>query len=562
MKVRYVVEKLNQNGSTESTSSELSMPEVLIGRGGNSAITLTGRTVSLEHAKLLSKDGRLLIEDCNSLTGIRVNGKRVMRSELESGDTFQVGTTKFTVKSYHNDEVELIRAAETEVVIAEEEVVAQQLKALSLKSYLPPMRVLCLTTFSVIGLLYFVLPLVGTRTQSWSSGPISNSHKMIEGDCASCHSKSFVQVEDSDCLKCHSMTDHAKDLTKLVGDRPEHNLRCAQCHMEHNGDGALVQTDPRVCSSCHLNISSIKSDSKLLNIPSFDEHPQFQVDVTQRDGLITRVSLDDKSNLRDSSQLKLNHALHLKAGLRGKDGPVQLSCSSCHELSADRKLIQPIKFEKHCQDCHSLGFDSRLPDVQVPHGNDEAVYPALFTEYTKLLVMKGGVKKPLTGAEDSFTREIPAGTSGVARNQKLSDKDVALVTAEARSAEKELFTKTACYLCHNASEKPASNQSPTNAHYQVVEPAVPSVWLKKSIFDHGAHEEVSCESCHEGVRKSSETTDVLLPGVKSCQDCHSQVAKHGFVKSDCTMCHSYHDSLGVPADRKKSIADYISLVQR
>ena len=562
MKVRYVVEKLNQNGSTESTTSELSGSEILIGRGGNSAITLTGRTVSLEHAKLLFKEGRLLIEDCNSLTGIRVNGKRVMRSELESGDSFQVGSTKFKLVGIQGDELELVRLAEVEVAVAEEEIVAQQLRALSLRRYIPPMRYLSLITFSVVALFYFVLPLVGTRAQSWSSGPISNSHKMIEGDCSSCHSKSFVQVEDSDCLKCHSMTEHAKDLAKLVADRPEHNLRCAQCHMEHNGDGALVQTDPRVCSGCHTEISAIKNDSKLLNIPSFDAHPQFQVDVKQGDGSVARVSLDDKSNLKDSAQLKLNHALHLKAGLRGKDGPVQLSCGSCHELSEDRQLIKPISFESHCQDCHSLGFDSRLPDTQVPHGDDEAVYPTLFTEYTKLLLMGGAVAKPRTGAEDKFAREIPPGTSGVVRSQKLTDKELAVVTSEARSAERELFTKTACYLCHSVAEKPSSERTATNTHYRVSDPAVPSTWLTKSIFDHGAHEEVSCESCHEGVRKSSETTDVLLPGVKSCQECHSQGVKHGYVKSDCTMCHSYHDSLGFPADKKKSIADYISLVQR
>jgi pSer/pThr/pTyr-binding forkhead associated (FHA) protein len=563
MKVRYVLQKVNQNGSTESSTSEFELQELLIGRGGNSNITLSGRTVSLVHARILFQSGKLFIEDRNSLTGIRLNRRRVARAELGKGDEFQIGSTKFQITALAGEEIELTRKAEEQQSSSEDEVVSAQLRALDIKKYLPSIGVLSVILFLGVASAYFVLPLLGRNAESWSSGPISNNHKIIEADCESCHSTSFVQVEDKDCIKCHSMTEHSKDLKKLVADRPEHNLRCAQCHLEHNGEGALVQTDPRVCANCHVNMKNLKSDSKLLNIPSFDEHPQFRVDVKSlTDASVTRVSLDEKDKLLDNTQIKLNHALHLKAGLRGKDGPVTLQCSSCHKLDSELRTMLPIEFESHCRDCHTLGFDQRIPDVQVPHGDDEVVYPALFTEYTKLLLLRGGIDKPVTGSTDSFERVIPGGTSGVQKSEESGGSDVKAVVKQARAAEKELFTKTACYLCHTSSEKPQNEQTAANAHYRVVKPEIPSKWMHKAIFSHGAHEEVSCESCHDGVRTSSNTKDVLMPKIKDCVVCHSQEVKQGFVKSDCTMCHSYHDSLGFPPEKKKSIADYISLIRR
>jgi hypothetical protein len=302
----------------------------------------------------------------------------------------------------------------------------------------------------------------------------------------------------------------------------------------------------------------VDPETKALDIPSFSEHPQFRVSVAEESGALMRVALDDPKAV-DRSGIKLNHALHLKKGLRGKDGPVNLTCNSCHELASDFKTIKPIKFETHCRDCHSLGFDSRMPTVQVPHGDDEAVYPALFTEYTKLLLLKS-VEPVEQEPQPGFERTLPGGT-GVPK-PKAETVNATLVSTEARNAERQLFTKTACFLCHDFSEKPANEQTDTNSHFHVKKPNIPSTWFPGARFSHGSHEEVSCESCHTATRKSTKTSDVLIPGVKLCRDCHAQEDKQGFVKSDCVLCHSYHDSLGFPDEKKKSIAEYLSSVQR
>jgi hypothetical protein len=512
----------------------------------------------LVHAKLTRQGERLLVEDQGSLAGIRVNGKRLARSELSVGDVLQIGDVKLAVTALALEEVTLTQQVVVSAQVSEEEIVARQRSALALKSYFPSITLLSLFFAFLVALFFFFLPMVGSRTQSWSSGPISNSHKMIEGDCAQCHSDAFSHVQDEDCIKCHNVSDHAKDLPKIVAHRPDLKAPCSQCHMEHNGDAGLINGDPRLCVSCHSNLKSVKEDSTHQNVPSFDSHPEFRIDVKTPDGKIERIALNDTAKAIDTSQLKLNHALHLKAGLRGKEGPVTLQCSSCHSLTPDLKTVEPINFEKHCSDCHTLGFDQRIPDARAPHGDDEGVYPALFTEYTKLLLLNGESKTaPVPTGE--FQRTLPGGT-GVP-TVIVDSANVSSVIQQAREAEKQLFTKTACYVCHTSAEKPKSEQTATNSHYRVVKPDVPTQWLKKSIFDHGAHEEVSCESCHQGTRTSSKTTDVLLPNVKSCQDCHMQEGKPGFVKSDCMMCHSYHDSLGFPYEKKKSIADYISLIQ-
>jgi hypothetical protein len=130
-----------------------------------------------------------------------------------------------------------------------------------------------------------------------------------------------------------------------------------------------------------------------------------------------------------------------------------------------------------------------------------------------------------------------------------------------------LFTKTACFLCHEVSKRDVSEdqlREEASSQYEILKPQIPEIWMPESIFSHGAHEEVSCESCHAGARTSEKTSDVLLPRVDSCRECHSSLGDshprggHSTVKSDCIMCHSYHDSLLMSLDKKHSIEDIVS----
>ena len=56
--------------------------------------------------------------------------------------------------------------------------------------------------------------------------------------------------------------------------------------------------------------------------------------------------------------------------------------------------MQPISFAAHCQECHSLQFDVRNPDFQLPHGDAQLVRTFLRTlpaQYAELARRKRGL---------------------------------------------------------------------------------------------------------------------------------------------------------------------------
>jgi hypothetical protein len=199
-----------------------------------------------------------------------------------------------------------------------------------------------------------------------------------------------------------------------------------------------------------------------------------------------------------------------------------------------------------------------LPDSQVPHGDAELVYPTLFAEYAKLLLLDGGKG---TNKPAAPTRDMPEGTELPVSPEPLSP-DAQRVQADARQAEEELFTRTGCYLCHDYSEKPREEQKFDETRYTITKPNIPQVWMTKARFDHGAHEEVSCESCHEKTRKSTDTKELLLPSIKVCRECHVQGDQPGFVKSDCGQCHVYHAALEVPREKKQNLSEFLHSLTR
>lgn len=556
MKLVYVQERVSPNGATEKLSSRFEQPEILIGRGGASHIILVGRRVSLVHAKISQEGERFFVSDLNSLAGVRVNSSLISRAVLSTGDVIHIADVHFRVEVV-GDLVTLTQPILYEEPQSGERIAEKQAKALTLEHYLPRMKVLSLVCGMIVLGIGLAYPLLSARPYTLSAGKIASVHKVIEGDCQRCHASPFERVNDRECLNCHTMTEHAKGHGKFLAQHATLSQRCAECHMDHNGDHGLIQRDSRPCVTCHGGMNKLNKNASVLDVASFDSHPQFRVSIKGEGLDVLRVSLDDTEHLIDKNPLKLNHAVHLKTGLRGPRGPETLQCNACHRLSPDRKEMQPIAFEKDCQQCHTLGFDERLPDSQVPHGDAEAVYPALFAEYAKLILVDG---KSRISVGKGPARAMPEGTE--LPSAKDPEPNVQLVQLDARAAEEELFTRTGCFLCHTYQEKPPSEVSVDGSRYSIVSPKIPNRWLTKARFDHGAHGEISCESCHEKVRKSTETRDVLLPSIKSCRECHAGENRSGFVTSDCVQCHAYHKSLDVPKEKTVGISEYIHSVSR
>jgi diguanylate cyclase (GGDEF)-like protein len=70
----------------------LDRDETLIGRGRDAHVMLDDAGVSRRHARLLrASGGKYVLEDLGSANGIFVNGRKVRRAEIGSGDRIQIG---------------------------------------------------------------------------------------------------------------------------------------------------------------------------------------------------------------------------------------------------------------------------------------------------------------------------------------------------------------------------------------------------------------------------------------------------------------------------------------
>jgi FHA domain-containing protein len=83
---------LNWNGS----SHEVKQRRVVIGRSRDCDIQLADANVSRRHAELRQEGASYWIVDLGSTNGLEVNGKRVKRAKLRSGDTITLGSTELT----------------------------------------------------------------------------------------------------------------------------------------------------------------------------------------------------------------------------------------------------------------------------------------------------------------------------------------------------------------------------------------------------------------------------------------------------------------------------------
>jgi hypothetical protein len=69
---------------------------ILLGRSRECDIQVEDANVSRRHAELRQEGASYWIVDLESTNGIEVNGQRVKRAKLESGDSFTVGSTEVT----------------------------------------------------------------------------------------------------------------------------------------------------------------------------------------------------------------------------------------------------------------------------------------------------------------------------------------------------------------------------------------------------------------------------------------------------------------------------------
>jgi hypothetical protein len=435
---------------------------------------------------------------------------------------------------------------------------------------------LCLL-LPVLALAWIAWRTFAKDSRVYSSGRMSAAHAVLEKECATCHLQKAgafsAKAADAACLACHDGPVHHANAVK--------SLECATCHSEHRGRINISATSKQACAECHTDLNSVGGKSHYANhVRSFENgHPQF---AALRDGT------------RDPGTIKLNHAVHLKPIRRGPNGPlVQLECGDCHRPSAvsaswtyadakyvaakpnyseldeilpvhaatlsppapmsGRELMAPVKFATACASCHALTFDKRF-DEGVPHDKPEVVHAFLVKKFAEYIATHPGELRETRDPNRDLTgRPLPP------RSQALTSSQ--WVAQHTAIAEELLWHKT-CAQCHTLtgtqlqdtniarwsaanSEIYSGNQAATvtsgsGSVLPQVAPARTTVrWMPHAKFDHDAHRGFTCVSCHEKALTSAEMSDVLLPGIATCQTCHARGPDHA--ESRCFECHTYHD---------------------
>jgi hypothetical protein len=361
----------------------------------------------------------------------------------------------------------------------------------------------------------------GGSKAPYSSGPVAASHQVFGDKCERCHvtqARAFrAHVTDNMCVSCHDAPQHKSNQTFTPA--------CASCHVEHRGAVRLAATADRDCEQCHRDLNTTTGRLTVAKVVGAlnDAHPEF---LAKRDGF------------KDAAVLKFNHEVHMKADLRGPKGATQLECSTCHVPAAAAPVairsrptdnMAPISYAKDCASCHPLFFDP-LIDTVAPHDTPEKVH-AMVTQSLREFIAANPAQ---IGRPDPVRGRIPVNfPEGMRPVRNTAD----WIEARTANVERLLWSKT-CAECHTivdgsprlAPQKPAPLP-------QVVPTSIPTGWMPRARFDHASHQLTSCTSCHAATT-SRLTSDVLMPSIDTCQQCHKP--SRG-AESRCFECHEYHD---------------------
>ena len=92
---------------SDQRALELVMPDgtrvpligiLTVGRGEDNAVRVSDGSVSRRHARIVAGGGVPLVEDLGSSYGTFVNGRRVERGRVQSGDLLQIGRLALKVE--------------------------------------------------------------------------------------------------------------------------------------------------------------------------------------------------------------------------------------------------------------------------------------------------------------------------------------------------------------------------------------------------------------------------------------------------------------------------------
>lgn len=548
--------------------------EIIVGRDASCEIHLADLAVELRHARLTLQDnGRVEVAALAGL-GFEIDGSKTLQAIIDpaGGAELRFGSHLLVVSQ---DNAVVVTAERIEV-LSDSTQEKDEIGLFTLKGVLPGRRPTAWALSLIVLLALLVWPIhtfytyqnaekrpAGFHADSlWTSGSLSSAHAGLDMDCQSCHTDAFVAVRDTSCVSCHNdVHDHADpkrlslakaplewdgEMSRRIADtfnRPEG--RCVECHTEHEGAGPMEDTKQQFCSSCHTDLNKRLTDTEIANASDFGAaHPQFKPTLITALGsppTKERISLDQKPV--EDGGLKFPHNVHLSetngvARMAGRMGRLSgfgkaLDCKDCHIKTSDGVRFQPVDMERNCSMCHSLGLE-RIGDTvrTLRHGDPKIVVADLRAFYRSGGPYRGRTQQVIEG------RRRPG---SYARSQPYYVYFGSVNYGRADSAIRSVFSKGgACYDCHTVFTPPAGSDN-----WEVQKVHQTSRYFMKGWFDHAAHKTETCSSCHTA-KQSGNASDLLLPGIKTCRNCHGGEASNADVPSGCAMCHSFHTDDGAP----------------
>jgi predicted CXXCH cytochrome family protein len=561
-------------------SNPFDVDQIGIGRSAANAIHLADLAVSPDHAVIRNRDDGHIVVESTSGQGFTLDGRQSQSVTIDPAKGAELGFGGHIITVSVDDEGTIFTVKRIDAVSDSAET-RSEATVYTLKGLLPSKRVSA-WSFVIIALAAFLVwPIYtwatwqGVEERSdafhadtlWSSGDLSSAHHSLENDCQACHVDAFVTVKDSTCLTCHEddAHDHAKPNRLLTARGEPEGLeqigaafasafnkppgRCVECHTEHEGEGVMQPTAQQFCADCHDGMDGRLTDTKLENASDFGiTHPQFRPAVLVQPGgknpQRERISLDD--NPTEYNGLKFPHDVHLsKTGgvaqmgrrLSAKyDFGPSLVCKDCHTPDPNGVRFEPVDMKEDCSMCHSLAFEEIGGTIRtLRHGEPSQVRADLRAFYRSTgpnrPINLGGIERRRPGA-DNETRVA----SDYARAVRFRP-------SRANLAISEVFSRGgACYDCHGITPPTA----PGRVDYGIKPVTQTDRYMHKGWFSHEAHNDEDCSSCHNAPA-SKMATDLLLPGIKTCRECHGgEFQTASDVPSTCAMCHDYHPDDGAP----------------
>lgn len=543
---------VDEQQQSQLTDYELQAESIRMGSAPDSELQLLGPNIKGVHARLKVSD------DCFELIGEKSslfihNGEAVKRAAINVGDEIIIDQHQLVI-SEPPPGFDL-------AIIWQPAAVGGGLLANAYKTKLAQTelrtRPIAWTAFIVILLVAGLLPLVDYTVRSlqlesnnkqpitryvadsfWSSGPLHSAHNVAIGErCESCHEQAFVPVQDQACTHCHGGTTTHTALDNqhaaLFADQA-----CQNCHKEHNEPQQLTNRNDALCQSCHANLTPVATGFSAKN------HPEFRVSLLQpsvskqlgslsTEWQLNKIAIADMAHTQENSHLKFSHQVHLDATkVRDQLNDTQLQCSNCHSLSADREHFQPITMEQQCISCHELSFDPNQPKKQLPHGDIANIYPTLEAHFLALAFDDN--------SQTTFERRrLPA------KIDAASDctGDVVCAKQKATAENDRQFSQSGCVTCHYIEKIDGVD---AQSRWQLLPVRLTSDWYPAAQFDHRSHltqsgetENLLCGSCHEA-QSSTTSTDILIPAMANCSQCHSDNKQGNKVPMQCVSCHQYH----------------------